>query len=152
MIVILNMDLTMRTVSQLHKSGIGSQESVPENPSPIPSDAMTVLYPNPDEGDTLLSHTLVDDPSHTLPKMTVHIPVHTPSSCDDDAFLPDLAETEPATPVPVCTEKTLSAAEILADLSEGIGGVSAIIKVLKVFNCSKKCPLPVNRRLKMQRK
>ena len=100
------------------------QESVPENPSAIPSDATTVLYPNLDEGDTLLSHTLNNDPSCTLPKMTVHIPVHTPSSCDDDAFLPDLAETEPATPVPVHTERTLSAAEILADLSEGGGGVS----------------------------
>ena len=47
-----------------------------------------------------------------------HIPVHTPS-CDDDAFLPDLAETEPAIPVSVHTERTLSAAEILADLAEG---------------------------------
>ena len=37
-----------------------------------------------------------------------YIPVHTPSSCDDGAFLPDLAETEPAT----------------TDLSEGVGGVS----------------------------
>ena len=86
-----------------HESGIGSQESVPENPSPIPSDAMTVLYPNPDEGDTHFSHTLIEDPGHTLPKMMVHILIHTPSSCDDDAFLPDLAETEPATPVPVHT-------------------------------------------------
>ena len=43
-------------------SAIGSQESVPENPSYVPSDAMTVLYPNPEEGDTLLDHTLVDDP------------------------------------------------------------------------------------------
>ena len=39
---------------------------------------MTVLYPNPDEGDTLLSCTLIDDPGHTLPKMTVHIPIRTP--------------------------------------------------------------------------
>ena len=106
------------------ESGIGSQESVPENPSAIPSDATTVLYPNLDEGDTLFSCTLDNDPSCTLPKMTAHIPIHTPSSCDDDAFLPDLAETEPATPVPNCTERTLSAAEILADLSEGGGGVS----------------------------
>ena len=53
-----------------------------------------------------------------------HIPICIPSSCDDDAFLPDLAETEPATPVPVCTERTLSAAQILADLSEGGGEVS----------------------------
>ena len=52
----------------------------------------------------------------------VHIPVCTPSSNDGDAFLPDLAETEPATPVH--TERTPSAAEILADLSEGAGGVS----------------------------
>ena len=66
---------------------------------------------------------LIDDPGHTLPKRMAHIPIHTPSSCDDDAFLPDLAETEPATPVPVHTERTLSAAEILADLSEGRGGV-----------------------------
>ena len=36
---------------------------------------------------------------------------------DEDAFLPDLVETEPTTPVPVCTERTLSAAEILADLA-----------------------------------
>ena len=101
-------------------SGIGLQESVPENPS----DATTVLYPNPDEGDTLLGHTHDNNPSCTLPKMMVHIPVCTPSSYDDDAFLPDLAETEPATPVPVCTERTLSVAEILADLSEGGNGVS----------------------------
>ena len=81
---------------------------------------MTVLYPNPDEGDILLSRTLIDDPSHTLPKMTLHIPVHTPScNDDDDAFFPDLAETEPVTPVPVHTERILSAAEILADLVEG---------------------------------
>ena len=53
-----------------------------------------------------------------------HIPIRTPSSCDNNAFLPDLAETEPATPVPVHTERTLTAAEILADLSEGSGGVS----------------------------
>ena len=67
------------------ESGIGSQESVPENPSPDPSDATTVLYTNPDEGDTLLSHTLINDPDCTLPKMTVHIPICTPSLCDDDA-------------------------------------------------------------------
>ena len=85
---------------------------------------MTVLYPNPDEGDTLLSCTLIDDPGHTLPKMMAHIAIHTPSSHDDDAFLPDLAEIEPATPVPVHTERTLSAAEILEDLFEGLGGVS----------------------------
>ena len=107
-------------VPALQESGIGLHESVPENPSLIPSDAMTVLYPNPDEGDTLLSSILIDDPGCTLPKMTVHIPIHTPScGDDDDAFLPDLAETEPTTPVPVCTERTLSAAEILADLAEG---------------------------------
>ena len=110
------------SVPASQESGIGSQESVPENPSPIPSDAMTVLYPNPDGRGTLLTHTLINDPSHTLPKMMAHIPVRTPSSCDDDAFLPDLAETEPATPLPVHTERTLSAAEILADLSEGSGG------------------------------
>ena len=125
MIVILNMDLTMRSVPASQESGIGSQESVSENSSAVPSDATTVLYPNPDEGDTLLSRTLNNNPGHTLPKMTAHIPIHTPSSCDDDAFLPDLAETEPATPVPVHTERTLSAAEILADLSEGGGGVSS---------------------------
>ena len=108
------------SVPASQESGIGLQESVPENPSPIPSDATTVLYPNPDEGDTLLGHTLVVDPGHTLPKMMVHIPICTPS-CDDndDAFLPDLAETEPAIAVPVHTERTLSAAEILADLAEG---------------------------------
>ena len=106
-------------------SAIGSQESVPENPSPIPSDVMTVLYPNPEEGDTLLGHTLIADPGHTLPKMTVHIPIRIPNCvADDDAFLPvlspDLAqtETEPATATPVHTERTLSAAEILADLAE----------------------------------
>ena len=38
------------SVPASQESGIGSQESVPENPSPIPSDAMAVLYPNPDEG------------------------------------------------------------------------------------------------------
>ena len=109
------------SVPASQESGIGLQESVPVNPSAIPSDATTVLYPNPGEGDTLLSHTLDYDPGHTLPKMMAHIPSHTPSSCDDDAFLPDLAETEP---VPVHTERTLSAAEILADLSEGGGRVS----------------------------
>ena len=112
------------SVPASQESGIGSQESVPENTSTIPSDATTVLYPNTDEGDTLLGHTLINNPSCILPKMMAHIPVRTPSSCDDDAFLPDLAETEPATPVPVCTERTLSAAEILAYLSEGGGGVS----------------------------
>ena len=110
------------SVPASQESGIGSQESVPENPSPVPSDATTVLYPNPDERDTLLGCTLVDNPGRTLPKMMVHIPICTPSSCDDDAFHPDLAETEPATPVH--TERTLPAAEILADLSEGAGGVS----------------------------
>ena len=81
---------------------------------------MPVLYPNPDEGDTLLGHTLINDSSHTLLKMTAHIPIHT-ESCDDvDDTLPlDLAETEPAIPVPVHTERMLSAAEILADLAEG---------------------------------
>ena len=111
------------SVPASQESGIGLQESVPENPSPFPSDATTVLYTDPDEGDTLLGHTLIDDPGCTLPKMMAHIPICTPSSCDD-AFLPDLAETEPATPVPVHTERTLSAAEILADLSEGGGGLS----------------------------
>ena len=97
-----------------------------ENPSPIPSDATTVLYPNPEEGDTLLSHTLINDPGHTLPKMMAHIPICTPSCVDDDdAFLPDLSpdlaqtETEPATATPVHTERTLLAAKILADLAEG---------------------------------
>ena len=107
------------SVPASQESGIGLQESVPENSSLISSDAMTVLFPNPDEGDTLLGHTLIDDLGHTLQKMMTHIPVHTPSSCDDDAFLPDF--TEPVTPVH--TERTLSAAEILADLSEGAGGV-----------------------------
>ena len=101
---------------------IGSQESVLENPSYIPSDATTVLYPNPEEGDTLLSHTLINDPGCTLQKMTAHIPIHTPSCGDnEDAFLPDLAETEPTTHVPVHTERTLSVAEILADLAGGHG-------------------------------
>ena len=107
-------------------SAIGSQESVPENPSPIPSDAMTVLYPNPEEGDTLFGRTLINDPGHTLPKMMAHISIHTPRCVDDDdAFLPDLSpdlaqtETEPAAATPVHTERTLSAAEILADLAEG---------------------------------
>ena len=86
------------------------QESVPENPSYVPSDATTVLYPNPEEA------------GRTLPKMTAHIPICTINCGDDeDAFLPDLAETEPTTPVPVHTERTLSAAEILADLAGGCG-------------------------------
>ena len=103
-------------------SAIGSQECVPENPSSVPSDAMTVLYPNPEEGDILLGRTLIDDPGHTLPKMMVHIPMHTPSCVDDDdALFTDLAqtETEPATATPVHTERTLPAAEIVADLAEG---------------------------------
>ena len=84
---------------------------------------MTVLYPNPEKGDAFLSHTLIDDPSCTLPKMTAHIPVRTPSCtvADDDTFLSDLAQTDtdPATAIPGHTERTLSAAEILADLAEG---------------------------------
>ena len=92
-------------------SAIRSQESVPENPSHISSDATTVLYSNPEEGDTLLSCTLVDNPGHTLPKMMAHIPICTPSCSDDEVtFLPDLVETEPTTPVSVCKEGTLSAA------------------------------------------
>ena len=81
-----------------------------------------MLYANPDEDQTLLGHTLIKDPVPTLPKMTVHIPVHTPTMCDDDdGFLPDLANQNPATPV--CTERTLSAAQILADLADS-GAVS----------------------------
>ena len=84
---------------------------------------MTVLYPNPEEGDAFLGHTLINDPSCTLPKMTAHIPVRTPSCTvtDDDAFLPDLAQTDtdPATAIPGHTERMLSAAEILAYLAEG---------------------------------
>ena len=95
------------SVPASQESGKGLQESVLENPSPFPSDATTVLYPNPDEGDTLLGHTLIDDPGCTLPKMRAHIPIHTPScDDDDDAFLPGLAETEPATSVPVHTERS----------------------------------------------
>ena len=46
------------SVPALQESGIGLPESVPENPSSIPSDAMTVLYPNPDErGYTSQSYT-----------------------------------------------------------------------------------------------
>ena len=60
-------------------SAIGLQESVPENPRHVSSDATAVLYPNPEERDTLLGHTLIDDPSCTLPKMMVHIPIRTPS-------------------------------------------------------------------------
>ena len=108
------------SVSVSKDSAIGSQESVPENPSHVSSDATTVLYPNPEEGDTLLGHTLNDGPSHTLPKMMAHIPIHTPSCGDDEvAFFPDLVETEPTTPVPEHTEGTLSAAEILVDLAGG---------------------------------
>ena len=73
------------------------QESVPDNTSPVPSDEDTVLCANPDEDQTLLSHTFIKDLVPTLPKMTVHIPVHTPNVCDDDdddddGFLPDLAD------------------------------------------------------------
>ena len=56
------------SVQASQDSAIGLQERVPENPSPVPSDVMTVLYPNPEEGDTLLSCTLIADPGHTLPK------------------------------------------------------------------------------------
>ena len=55
------------SVPASQESGIGLQESVPENPSPVPSNAMTVLYPNPDEGDTLLGCTLINNLGHTLP-------------------------------------------------------------------------------------
>ena len=120
------------------ESGIALQESVPasqESTSPVSSDADTVLYANPDEdsGHTLISdpsHTLINDPICTLikdpictlPKMMVHIPICTSTLCEgDDGFLPDLSDTNPATSVH--TERTLSAAEILADLADG-GGVS----------------------------
>ena len=64
----------------------------------------------------------ITDAVPTLPKMMAQIPVHTPTVCDDDdGFLPDLADTNPATPVH--TERTLSAAQILADLADG-GAVS----------------------------
>ena len=77
-----------------------------------------MLYADPDEDQTLLSHTLIKDPVPTLPKMMVHIPVHTPTMCDDDdGFLPDLEDTNPATPVH--TEGTLSAAQILTNLTDG---------------------------------
>ena len=107
------MDLTMRTVCQLHKSFIASQESVPasqesvpDNTSPVLSDADTVLCANPDEDQTLLGHTLIKDPVPTLPKMMAHIPICTPTVCDDnDGFFPDLADTNPATLV--YTERTL---------------------------------------------
>ena len=45
------------SVPASQESGIGLQESVPENSSLISSDAMTVLFPNPDEGDTSRSYT-----------------------------------------------------------------------------------------------
>ena len=84
----------------LQESVPASQESVPDNNSPVLSDADTVLYANPDEDQTLLSHTLIKDPVPILPKMTVHIPVHTPTLCDDDdGFLHDLADINPVTPV-----------------------------------------------------
>ena len=103
----------------LQESVLASQESVPGNTSPVLSDADTVLYANPEEDQTLLGCTLIKDPVPTLPKMTVHIPVHTPTMCDDDddGFLPDLADTNPETPVH--TERTLSAAQILEDLADG---------------------------------
>ena len=117
------------SVPASQESGIGSQESVPasqesvpDNTSPVLSDADTVLYVNPDEDQTLLSCTLIKDPVPTLTKIMAHISVHTPTVCDDDdGFLPDLADTNPATPVH--TERTLAAAQILADLADG-GAVS----------------------------
>ena len=77
----------------------------------------TVLCANPDEDQTLLGCTLIKDAVPTLPKMMVQIPVHTPTMCDDDGCFPDLADTNPA--IPVHTERTLSAAQILADLADG---------------------------------
>ena len=77
----------------------------------------TVLYVNPDEDQTLLSHTLIKDPVPTLPKVMAHISVHTPTVCDNDGFLPDLADTNPATPI--CTERTLSTAQLLSNLADG---------------------------------
>ena len=110
------------SVPASQENGIVLQESVPtsqESTSPVQSDADTVLYANPDEDPI---HTLIKDPIHTLSKMMAHISVHASTLCEgDDGFLPDLTGTNPATPV--CTEKTLSAAEILADLADG-GGVS----------------------------
>ena len=76
-----------------------------------------MLYANPDEDQTLLGHTLIKDAVPTLPKMMGQIQVCTPTVCDDDGFLPDLADTNPATIV--CTERTLSAAQILANLADG---------------------------------
>ena len=118
------------SVPASRESGIASQESVPasqQSTSPVPSDADTVLYANPDEDPihTLINDpicTLIKDPICTLSKMMVHIPIHTSTLYEgDDGFLPDLTNTNPATPVH--TERTLSAAEILADLADG-GGVS----------------------------
>ena len=87
-----------------------------------------------------------------------HIPVHTPNCVDDDdAFLPDLSpdlaqtETEPATATPVHTERTLSAAEILADLAEG-AVVSGHDESAQSLDCSWKCPPTVNSRLKKKLK
>ena len=82
----------------------------------------TLLYAKPDEDQTLLGHTLIKDPVPTPPKMRAHIPVRTPTMWDDDdGFLPDLADTNPATAVH--TKRTLSAAQILTDLVDG-GAVS----------------------------
>ena len=101
-----------------------SQESVSNNTSPVPSDVDTVLYANPDEDQTLLSHTLIKDAVSTLPMIILQIPVHTPTMCgDDDGFLSDLADTGTNPATPICTERTLSAARILADLADG-GAVS----------------------------
>ena len=58
------------------------------------------------------SHTTKDDGA---------IPVCIPTVCDDEGFLPDLADTN--SPTPVHRERTLSVAQILADLADG-GAVS----------------------------
>ena len=131
LIVILNMDLTTRAVSQLHRRVVYHQKRVfqylRKAISLVLSDADTVLYAYPDEDPShaLINNpicTLIKDPFHTLPKMTAHIPTCTSTLCEgDDVFLPDLTDTNTATQVH--TERTLPAAEILADLADG-GGVS----------------------------
>ena len=97
---------------------------------------MTVLYPNPDEGDTLLGHTLIDDPGHTLPKMMAHIPNRTPSSCDDDAFFPDLAEKSLQLLFQFIQKEHYQQQKYWQTYLKAVVGKVALMKVIKVFNCS----------------
>ena len=85
-----------------------------------------MLCTDPQDGTTLSACTPPNIKAkilvHTLPNIKAEIPIHTPplrTLCEiDNGILPDLVDpVHPATPV--CTDSTLSAAQILANLANG---------------------------------